>query len=330
MDRRGFIRIIAAAGAAGAAWKCGSNFQSKPVVVEENRFLMGTLLSIQILGGEMDKARNAARECLTVMSELESVVSRYQPNSQLSHLNQEGKLSAPHPFLKGLIGMSLQLYELSEGRFDISILPVLRLYQQARRRGAGMPGREAVEQALSLVDTTSIKILENEIHLEKTGGEITLDGIAKGAVVEQGAAVLQKLGFENVLVEAGGDLIACGMRENRPWMVGVKSPRGPELLIGCIEVENQAVATSGDYYQTFRDDFSLHHILSPQEGTSPDSMASATVVAGEAAAADGLATALMNMGVDQGLDLVEKLPGVEALLISKNLNRHSSSGLRLL
>ena len=158
---------------------------------------------------------------------------------------------------------------------------------------------------------------------------ITLDGIAKGRVVDGGVAALKSMGFTNILVEAGGDLLAYGAHpDGSYWKIGVVNPRpsAGHPWLTTISVEDRAVATSGDYQQTFTSDYHLNHIIDPRSGVSPAELSSATVIASSVTEADALATTLMVLGVADGLALVERLPGVEALVATKDLNIFKSAG----
>ena len=108
-------------------------------------------------------------------------------------------------------------------------------------------------------------------------------------------AVLKQHGFVNVLVEAGGDLMAAGMKdEKRPWRIGVQSPRpDADMAQMRFSLSNRAAATSGDYMQAFTSDLRQHHIIDPRTGYSAPDLASVTVTAPTAMLADGLATAVM-------------------------------------
>jgi thiamine biosynthesis lipoprotein len=157
---------------------------------------------------------------------------------------------------------------------------------------------------------------------------VTLDGIAKGYIVDQGLMTLRQWGFSNTLVEAGGDLAATGVRApGIPWRIGIQAARerGAEI-VRSFSVTDQAVATSGDYLQAYSADLGLHHILDPQKGISSPELASATVIADSGAVADALATALMVMGSQRGLALIESLPSCEAYLVGKDLRVWHSPG----
>lgn len=331
MNRREFINIIAAVGAAGAALNFGLAPRREAAAVRETRLLMGTVVDLTVLGGNPAQARQAAGKCFQAMAELERVLSRFRPKSQVSLLNRTGSLTGVHPVLRGLIERSLDLHRLTDGRFDITVLPAVQLYQEFQKQGRGLPSGQDLAGVLPLVGSQGLEINGGRIQFQQPGMAVTLDGIAKGAVVEEGVEVLKRSGCSRVLVEAGGDLLARGGAESRPWRVGVRNPRaGGNPILARLAIHAQAAATSGDYIQAFRPDYGLHHILSPQSGVSRPDLASATVVCPDPARADGLATALMAMSAEEALALVEELPEVEAFLVTKQQHTLASSGLPLI
>jgi thiamine biosynthesis lipoprotein len=122
--------------------------------------------------------------------------------------------------------------------------------------------------------------------------------------------------------------MASGLKEgDAPWKIGIKSPRDSQPgLLDQISVSDQAVATSGDYFQYYSVDLRHHHIIDPRIGYSDPELASVTVVSGRAMLSDALATAVMVLGVDQGLRLIESIPNVEAYLVAKDLEVVATSG----
>ncbi|MEW5960204.1 MAG: FAD:protein FMN transferase, partial [Chloroflexota bacterium] len=216
-------------------------------------------------------------------------------------------------YQQNLVKQAIHYGDLTGGAFDISVKPLLDLYQT---------GTRDVQGTLSLVDYRQIRVGHNAIVFDRPGMSITLDSIAKGRVVDAATAVLKSNGVDNILVEAGGDLAGYGHRaDGSPWRVGLANPRRPGQpnILSVLPVQGQAVATSGDYMNSFTNDFRLHHIIDPRTGISPADLASVTVVAPSATQADALSTALMVMGSAAGLTLVNRLSGVEALLITKEL-----------
>ena len=143
-----------------------------------------------------------------------------------------------------------------------------------------------------------------------------------------GVATLRRLGFHYVLVEAGGDLAARGRRSDGAlWRVGVTHPRRTGSPLTALSMTGRAAATSGDYAHTFRADYSQHHILDPRRGCSPAQLASVTVLAPTATDADALSTAAMVLGTDAGLPLLERLPHVEGLFVTKEMTALHTTGL---
>ncbi|MEN8161701.1 MAG: FAD:protein FMN transferase, partial [Myxococcota bacterium] len=216
---------------------------------------------------------------------------------------------------------------LGEGAFDVTIQPVVDLYRGQLRRGLGLPDGKGIERALARVDHRGVRIQGGTVTLERAGMEVTLDGIGKGYVIDRGVEVLRRSGFGSVFVEAGGDLVAGGGSD--PWRIGIRSPRRHLALQARFDARDRAVATSGDYMQPFTADYSQHHILDPRTGTSAPELASATVVAGDAATADALATGVMVLGPVRGRALLEDLPGCEGYLVTKDLGVVRTSGFGL-
>ncbi len=321
ISRRNFLKIIAVGAVAGVTTKLGFDALSAPERVSASRLLMGTVVNLTIVSDDRVAAQSAIDATLTRMSELESVLSRFQPESQLSQLNRSGHLDDTSPALLGLITQAQTLSNLSGGAFDITVKPLVDLYQRHQAENGELPPAAEIEAALALVDYRQIQVDGAQIAFAQPRMSITLDGIAKGYIVDEGVSVLKALGFDNVLVEAGGDLLASGQKSaEEAWQIGVQSPRKAQSgLLEKLAVKDKAVATSGDYMQAFSADMRQHHIIDPRTGYSAPELAGATIMAPSAMLADGLATAVMVLGSQDGLALVEKLPGCSAYLADKNL-----------
>jgi thiamine biosynthesis lipoprotein len=321
ISRRNFLKIIAVGAMAGATAKLGLDALSVPERVSATRLLMGTVVNLTIVSDDRVAAQSAIETTLARMSELESVLSRFQPESQLSQLNRSGHLDDTSPALLGLITQAQTLSNLSGGAFDITVKPLVDLYQRHQAENGELPPAAEIEAALALVDYRQIQVDGAQIAFAQPRMSITLDGIAKGYIVDEGVSVLKALGFDNVLVEAGGDLLASGQKSaEEAWQIGVQSPRKAQSgLLEKLAVKDKAVATSGDYMQAFSADMRQHHIIDPRTGYSAPELAGATIMAPSAMLADGLATAVMVLGSQDGLALVEKLSGCSAYLADKNL-----------
>lgn len=327
-NRRGFLQIVAVAGAAAACWKLGIFGSAKTMqTARRSQPIMGTVLNLTVYGPDRDSCEAALNQTLTTMKGLEDLLSRHMAGSELSQLNRTSILENPSQDLLNVLTLAQDLSNRSDGAFDVTILPLLHLHEKIR--GANdHPDRQQHAAARRLVDYKKLQINGRSVRLQEAGMGISLDGIGKGYIVDRGVATLRNLGFNNVYVEAGGDLMVSGLKEDKvPWRIGIRNPR-PQLKqkLVTVAVSDKAVATSGDYMQAFTPDLKNHHIIDPGSGFSPPELASCTVTAPNVALADGLATAIMVLGKDNGLDLVEGMPGCQAYLIDKNLQHFNTSG----
>jgi len=254
------------------------------------------------------------------LERLEAILSRHRPGTPVDRLAREGRVQDPPPELVQVLRRAQEISELSGGAFDVSIAPVLALYQaRMARPGAALPNDRELSHALELVGFRKVLVGDEVIALERPGMGVTLDGIAKGFVVDRVVEALTAGGADHVLVEAGGDLAAGGEGAGEHGaLVAIQNPRDPAGTLGAFRLYREGVATSGDYVQTFTGDLSLHHILDPRTGRSPIHTSGATVIASSAMDADALSTAAFVLGPEEGTALLAGLPGVEGLLVAKD------------
>ncbi len=320
--RRDALRILAVGGVGGlilgAGWLRRRGLQS----AERSSVLMGTTVRITVLDPDRERAEAAADAMLQKMSGVESLLSGYRADSELSALNSTGQVDRASDALLDVLKLADHVSNMGEGRFDVTVQPLLDLY----RRDSGLPREAEVEQTLDRVGYRKVRIDGRQVELSP-GMRITLDGIGKGYVVDRGVAELRSRGFNDVFVEAGGDLVAAGAkRPGTPWRIGIRGPRPGLAIHARFDATNRAVATSGDYMQPFTSDYRQHHILDPGTGRSSPELASSTVLAADAATADALATLTMVLGPQRGRELLEDLPGCEGYFISKDLNVTRTTG----
>jgi thiamine biosynthesis lipoprotein len=276
---------------------------------------MGSIANLTVMSADAANARLALTAAFDRMQALEAIFSRFQPDSWLSRLNRTGSVRGTPPEFRTVIDHAVKVSDLSEGAFDITVEPLLELYRAAARSG-DRPDAVAVTTARQRIDYRAIDIRGDQVRLLRPGMALTLDGIAKGYIIDEGIRTLEAYGLTKAMVEVGGDLQARGPE---PWHIGIQSPHAVSNAISrVIEVHNQALTTSGDYVNTFTEDRRLHHILDPRTGLSPTELSSVSVTAGSACTADALSTALMVMGVESGLRLLQRIDNVSALFIGKD------------
>lgn len=326
LSRRTFIGLTAVAAALGAGYLFGFDpFRRGGYTLKHSKPMMGTIVNFTIIGPDQDSCHDALQKTAAHMKKYGQPINHYDPLSQLSQLNTHGVVNNAEPTLLEVTRMSLEMSQLTQGAFDPTVLPLLGLYKNVRQGGA-LPPQEKIEAALALVDYQNVIIDGDTIRYARPGMGMTLDGLGKGHIVDEAVRFINTLGFTSVCIEAGGDLRVTGLkRSGEPWTIAIRNPRpGQTEEQIFLRMENMAIATSGDYMQSFTVDRHYHHIINPRTGFSSPELASSSILAPTVAKADGLATAAMVMGPEKAIELLDNLPGCDGFLVGKDLSTYSS------
>ena len=287
---------------------------------------MGTTYQVKILTGDFQGISGLKDKIDQRLAAINNSMSTYQIDSEISRFNdlkQEGQpFQISNDFFK-VMKMAQTIFELSQGAWDGTVKPLVDLWGfGSRGRIREIPQKQAVVALLREIGFDNIKILENASLLKKRMS-ITLDlsSIAKGYGVDQVAEIVQQAGFKDYLVEIGGEIFASGRRKDgKLWRIGVNRPRKDaafdEVYQG-VELNHQAFATSGDYRNFFEiDGIRYSHVIDPRTGYPvSNGVVSVSIIAVNCTFADGMATAVMVMGHDNGLELINRLDNVEGLIV---------------
>jgi thiamine biosynthesis lipoprotein len=278
---------------------------------------MGTLVSLSVIHVSEPQAHEAIGDAFSEMERLIGLLSRFDPSSAVSILNQQGRLTDAPPELGHVISQALRFHRRSLGAFDITVKPLIELLQ------SGEHTRSDWDAALELVGAVNMELTGSRIRFKRSGMGITLDGIAKGYIVDRMATHLQRHGVNRFLINAGGDIRTAGRKEDGlPWTIAVQDPSKQNDFPDFIHVREGAVATSGNYERRFR------HIVDLTRGRSPVRSKSVTVIAPTVMAADALATALYALDPGEGSRLVDSLPGCACLIVGNGGESRRSRGWR--
>jgi len=328
LNRRKLLQIGAVTCGLGILWYYGFAPRDTIRAVKHSQPLMGTIVNMTVCGPDEQKCREVIAACITRMDSLSSMMSTYNPQSPISQLNRDGILQNSPGELVEVFRLSRQMSEVTDGAFDPTVMPLVTLYKTIKKTGT-LPSESKIKESLRLVNFRHIVVEDNNtIRYLLPGTQATLDGIAKGYIVDQGVKVLREHGFNDAYIEAGGDLMTIGTRQDgNGWKIGIRNPRSNDLKkMDTIVLSNRAIATSGDYLQYFTEDKKVHHIINPFTGFSPVNTASSSILAPNVATADGLATATMVLGPQAAQELVESLPDCEGYFFDKELNKYQTTG----
>lgn len=284
--------------------------------VTRTTFAMGTKMSLTALHPDPKIAAAAIETAWSEIAIIDQVMSLYQPDSQICQLNSAGRLADPHPCLVEILRAADEISRATDGAFDVSVQPLWEIYAAAKKRDE-RPDSAAVEHAKRLVDYRKLSVTQREITLGP-GQKITLNGIAQGYAADSAVAALRKHGIANALINTG-EVAAIGRRmDGEPWTVGIQHPRIGDAYVAIAPLQDQSMATSGDYQTTFTEDRISHHIFDPHTGRSPGELASVSVVGPSATTADALATAIFVLGHEKGVKLLEQFQRMSALFVFKD------------
>lgn len=289
----------------------------EPEPVRRTQFIMGTLVEITVSHSDPELAQTMITQAFDEMSRIEKLMSTYIPDSEISQINRAaGKKAIPvSPEVEEVIHEGIFWSEQSKGAFDLTVEPLVQLWGFDGEIEV-IPGNKTLKKTASLVNYKDIEIKNHTVKLTRTGMAINVGGLAKGYAVDRAVSLLRgQVG--NGIVNAGGDLYAFGKKDPKtPWNIGLQHPRQPQELLAAFAVQNQAVATSGDYQRYFiKDGVRYHHIFDPRTGKPAREMISATLITTEVMEADALATAVFVMGPHKAIEWVDSMENVEAMLV---------------
>ncbi|HJT20558.1 MAG TPA: FAD:protein FMN transferase [Nitrospira sp.] len=305
---------------------------SAPVVVKRAQTHMGTLVSITAVADTNQQAQASIEQGFREIKRLEQLLSTWLPESELSRVNRSAGLRPiiVSPETMELVSRSLEIARLTGGGFNIAVGPAVELWSVTQRQT--IPTAAELDAIKPLVDWTAIR-LDREagtIFLPRTGMRIDVGGIGKGYAADRAVAAMRHAGASAGVVALSGDIKTFGrLPDGAKFPVGIQHPRREEAVLALIDLEDEAMSTAGDYERFFeRDGVRYHHILDPVSLQPARDCQSVTIIAKDGVWADGLDTGIFVLGPAEGMKLVERLPGVEAIIVDKAGGLHVSAGLR--
>jgi len=312
---------------------CSPNLPTSPhAVVKRSQMLMGTLVFVTAVAPDQQVAEQAANAALAEIRRLEELLSTWIPTSELSRVNaaagREPVTVSPETLM--VLKSSLEIGRLTNGGFNIAIGPAVEAWGVA---GQGrIPDESELTRLRPLMDVAHIRLDEGAgtVLLTQAGMRVDVGGIGKGFAADLAVAVMQAAGATAGVVALSGDIKTFGRLPNGTrFSFGIRHPRQVDVLLARVELENEAISTAGDYEKVFeRDGIRYHHILDPRTLQPARECQSVTVIAKKGVVADGLDTGIFVMGPERGMELAERLPDVEAVIVDRDGNIGVSSGLK--
>ncbi|MEA2077992.1 MAG: FAD:protein FMN transferase [Candidatus Marinimicrobia bacterium] len=299
---------------------------------------MGTWYTIKVSGveGEHDKKR-VQLAINTALTKIDNSLNIYNSESEISRFNdynESGAFPVSNEFMM-VTQTAEKIYEKSNGAFDPTVKKLVGLWGFGDTGIKRKPDISELSSALEHIGMYKLRLLENGILKKDPKVNLDYSAIAKGFGVDLVMEEIVLLGYENVLIEIGGEIRAKGKRNGKPWRIGIAVPDenniGNQQSAEVITLNDLACATSGDYQQFFEEKGErFTHLINPKTGYPiKHDITSVTVVAETCMLADAAATAAIVLGKTKGLAFIESLEDVEAFFIYREgniLKPASSSG----
>jgi thiamine biosynthesis lipoprotein len=296
---------------------------------QQNASTMGTNIYVEVWAENDTQGQLALKTALAEMERINQLMSPYIETSELTKINNmAGK--APVKISEEmfeLLDNAIKISELTKGAFDITFASVGYLYNY---KESVRPDNKTIDSLLNAVNYQHIKLDREQgtVFFLNDKVKIDLGGIAKGHAVDNAISLIERMGILNALVTAGGDTRLLGDRRGKPWIVGIRDPRNRDKQAVLLPMENSAMSTSGDYERYFEEDGQrYHHILSPKTGKSAYDVQSVSIIGPSSTYNDALSTAVFVMGLREGLGLINRIDGYDAVVMDNKRKMHYSTGL---
>jgi len=305
---------------------------------------MGTTYTVKVVTGTFGSVAGLQTKIDRRLDEINRSMSPYLKDSEISRFNRFQEVGAEFPISADFLHvmqLAARIYGLSEGAWDGTVNPLVDLWGFGRSgRADNRPPAEKVKSLLEDIGFHKIEIRDSGALVKRQAAvSLDLSSIAKGYGVDQVADEIRRAGFGDFLVEIGGEIYAAGVRpDGRPWRVGINRPKTDarfDDVYRVVSLRDRAFATSGDYRNFFIEDgVRYSHIIDPKTGYPvANGVVSVSILADNCTLADGLATAVMVMGAEEGLALVNRIERVQGLIITERpdgtLVEHASRDIRL-
>jgi len=305
------VGLILAFGSTGLSSENG-------VLVYKKKYIMGTVFEIAAYGETSEQTSAAIDKAFQAIVRMDDLMSNYKPDSALSNLNRSAHFHRQRipPDLYRVIEHALQLSKLSDGKFDITVAPLVNLWKAALA-GDSMPSSAQLQEAQACVGYQKIELIPpNQIIFHSPCLQLDLGAVGKGYAVDCAAEMLRSLRIQDAFINAGGStILAMGSPPGQEgWLVHLRDPS--HKIDPYVMLTNGSVSTSEQTSRSLLGRDSPGHIIDPVTGKPLESQFAVSVITPTATMSDGLSTTMLLVGPAQGKVLVNQTSDVSAIWLS--------------
>jgi len=296
--------------------------------------LMGNRFELGVVARDESWANKVMDAGAAEISRIEKLLTTFNEESETSLINRNAGI-APVTVSEetfGIIERSIRISNLTQGAFDISYGSVDKSLWNFDATMKSLPDKSRAKKMVRLINYRNI-ILNKEkttVFLKEKGMRIGFGGIGKGYAAERAKLLMMSMGAEGGIVNASGDLTTWGLQPNgNPWTIGVINPNMAGQIFSYMDVSNMALATSGNYEKYVMIGGKRYsHTIDPRTGLPVSGIKSVTIITANAEIADAMTTPVMIMGKEAGLDMINQVKGMEAILVDDYDQVYASRNIR--
>ena len=311
------------------------NCIAKPEVHNRTLKLMGNKFEISLVANNAHWAEERIDAAVVEIQRIEKLLTTFSSESETSLINENAGVAPVEVSRETyhLIERSIRISGLTQGAFDITYGSVDKRLWNFDTNMKSLPDKQTARKMVRLINYRNI-ILDNEnstVFLKERGMRIGFGGIGKGYAAERAKYVMKEMGADSGIVNASGDLaVWCFQPNGKPWTIGIVNPNMAGQVFSHLNITNMAIATSGNYEKYIMVGGKKYsHTIDPRTGLPVTGIKSVTIIAPNAEMSDAMATPVMIMGIRAGMDMINQIKNMEAILVDDNDTVYASRNIHL-
>lgn len=297
--------------------------------------LMGNHFEITVVANDESWANEKIAIGVNEIKRIEHLLTTFHEGSETNQINANAgiKPTKVSKEIIELIDRANRISSVTQGAFDISYGSIDKSLWNFDSNMTSLPSKEIAKQNVRLINYKNIIINKEDqtIFLKEKGMRIGFGGIGKGYAAEMAKIKMQAAGVKSGVVNASGDLTTWGLQPNgEKWTIGIVHPEFKNDIFSYMNVSDLAIATSGNYEKYIMiDGIKYSHTINPKTGLPIKGIKSVTIISSNAEIADAMATPVMIMGTSAGLDMINQINNIEAIIIDDNNVLYTSKNIQL-
>jgi thiamine biosynthesis lipoprotein len=297
--------------------------------------LMGNHFEISAVADDETWANKCIDAAIHEIQRIEKLLTTFSDESETNLINRNAGIAPVYVSREtfDIIERSIRISRITQGAFDLTYGSVDKRLWNFDANMKSLPAKETAKKMVRLVNYRNI-ILDKErctVFLKEQGMRIGFGGIGKGYAAEKAKQVMKQMGIESGIVNASGDLATWGHQpDGKPWTIGIVNPNAKDQVFSYMTITDMAIATSGNYEKYIMVNGKKYsHTINPRTGLPVRGIKSVTVISANAEIADAMATPVMIMGIHAGLDMINQINDIEAIVIDDDDKMYTSANIHL-